>query len=427
MLKIISKIVLLTSIFMTMLPIYAQTLPLNNVSSDALWMTLSTILVLFMTIPGLLMFYGGLGRRQNVLFTSVQLLVVTASVSIVWLVGGYSLAFSSQSAFSGGLDRFFGQGVFEPHIFSLHPVVMEGHYFLFQMAFAIVAMALIVGATAERMRLSTTMAFSVGWTLAVYAPIAHWIWHPEGWLNAMGHLDWAGGAVIHMSAGISGLMAAKIIGSRTGFPIEPMPPHNLLLSGMGACFLWIGWLGFNTGTTLALDGDKMAQTLFITFCAGCAGALSWASLDYLRHQKISLLGLITGAIVGLVAITPAAGYVGLNAAFVIPVVAVTACVLALSFVKNVLHIDDSFDVFAIHGVGGLMGSLLTPVFAFSSRRIVFDHLIANMVGAVAVLFYAGAVTALLLWVLKPVTGWRVDVAQEKHGLDLTQLGETIEA
>lgn len=416
---------LLILLFATLGVAQAKDLTARELGADSVWMSISTVLILLMAIPGLMMLYAGMGRSKNALFTSLQILAVVAAATITWFVVGYSIAFSSFNPFFGGLGRLFGSGVFGQQSAPLDTAVFEGNYFLFQLAFAVLTSAIIVGATAERMRLSTTIAFAVSWLVLVYAPIAHWIWHPQGWLNALGHIDWAGGTVIHISAGITGLIAAKMIGPRLGYPAEPMPPHNLMMTSIGACFIWLGWFGFNTGNAFDLGSGRAMQISFITFCSASVGALSWLAFDYLLHKKMSLLGLVTGAIVGLVAITPAAGYVGLNAAFVLPLVAVLCSMISLSVIKNTLRIDDAFDVFAIHGVAGLVGTLLTPIFAFSTYSEVLRRLFANTLGATAILIYAALMTAVILWILKPITGWRVEPVEEKVGLDLTQLSETI--
>lgn len=396
-------------------------------SSDSLWMSLCAILVLLMTTPGLIMFYAGLVRRKNALFLATQVVACTAVVTLVWLAFGYTIAFTSGNALMGDMSRAFGQGLFNKDVFALAPTVPEAVYFLFQMSFAIIATALVIGATAERMRMSTTIAFSALWALLVYSPVAHWIWHPKGWLDAMGHLDWAGGAVVHITAGVSGLVAAIMLGARRGFPVEPMPPHNLMTTMLGACFLWIGWFGFNGGSALAIGTAATTQVLFITFLAGCMGALAWITFESIVYKKVSSLGIVTGAVVGLVSTTPAAGFVGLNAALVIPVLASILCLLTLRLVKKVFYIDDSLDVFAVHGVGGLVGTLLTPMFAHADAAKAINGTLVNALGAGAVILYSAIATAVILMVLKPITGWRVDDLSEEVGLDLSQIGETLES
>jgi ammonium transporter, Amt family len=388
---------------------------------------LCAILVLLMTTPGLIMFYAGLVRRKNALFTVTQVIATMAVVSVTWLVLGYTLAFTTGSPFLGDLSRAFGQNLFHKNVFAIAPTVPEAVYFLFQMSFAVIATALVIGATAERQRLSTTIGFAALWVIVVYAPVAHWIWHPLGWLDAMGHMDWAGGAVVHITAGVSGLVAAKMMGARQGFPTEPMPPHNLMITMLGACFLWLGWFGFNGGGALAIGTAATTQVIFVTFLAGCVGALTWIAFETIVYKKSSSLGLVTGAVVGLVAITPAAGYVGLNAALVIPAIASILCLMTLRMVKKVFGIDDSLDVFAVHGMGGLIGTLLTPLFAFQDTAKAFNGMLINAFGATVVGVYAAIATAIILLVLKPITGWRVDPVSEEVGLDLSQIGETLEA
>ncbi len=395
-------------------------------STDTLWMSICAILVFMMTVPGLIMFYAGLVRRKNALFTSAQIIAVTAVVTLAWLVIGYSLAFTAGNTVIGGITRVFGLGLFDGQSAGLEPTVPEAVYFLFQLSFAVITTALVVGATVERMRMSVTIAFSALWVVLVYAPVAHWVWFPSGWLATLGHIDWAGGTVVHLTAGASGLAAAMVLGARHGFPKEPTPPQNLMLSAMGACFLWIGWFGFNGGSALSSAAALTAQVLLITFLSGCMGALTWGLCEAFLKRKITSLGLITGTIVGLVSITPAAGYVGINAAFVMPVIAAVFSYLALQTVKSKLGIDDTLDVFAIHGMAGIVGSLLTPMFATDDVAKAISHTLANGIGVVAVMIFSGLMTLVILKTILLFAKWRVSADSEMIGLDLSQLGETLE-
>jgi ammonium transporter, Amt family len=425
--KLIKYVLLVSTCLFSHLALAQAAAPESVVAADALWMSLCAILVLLMTTPGLIMFYAGLVRRKNALFLATQVVACTAVVTLVWLALGYSIAFTTGNALLGDMSRAFGHELFNKNVFALAPTVPEAVYFLFQMSFAIIATALVIGATAERMKLSTTIGFSALWALLVYSPVAHWIWHPIGWLDAAGHMDWAGGAVVHITAGVSGLVAAIMLGARHGFPVEPMPPHNLMTTMLGACFLWIGWFGFNGGGALAIGTAATTQVLFVTFMAGCVGAISWITFESLVYNKSSSLGIVTGAVVGLVSITPAAGFVGLNAALVLPAVASVLCLLTLRTVKKVFHIDDSLDVFAVHGMGGLVGTLLTPMFAFEDATKAINGTLINAMGALSVIAYSAVATALILWILKPIMGWRVDELAEEVGLDLSQIGETLES
>lgn len=396
--------------------------------ADTAWLLVSTVLVLLMTVPGIMLFYSGMLRSKNALSIVAHTFAATAVVTLVWALMGYSLAFTDGTPWLGGTGRAFAEGLIGAKV-GAHPSapsVPESAFFLFQMAFAIIAFALIIGATVERMRLSATIFFAAFWTLAVYAPIAHWIWQPKGWLAAMGHMDFAGGTVVHIAAGASGLVAAIVVGPRRGFGKEPMVPHNLLVTVIGAGLLWAGWFGFNAGSAFEASTRAVGAVL-VTQVAACVGAFVWGICEFVRRGQMSVLGMATGAIAGLVAITPASGYVGIVGACAIGAASGVGCFLAVTSFKAVTRIDDTLDVFALHGVGGLIGTVLTPVFALKAIAPVTATVATNLLGAFAVMAYAGAATWVILMLVKLMTGLRVDAAAEKVGLDASQHGEMLAA
>ncbi|MBX3611257.1 MAG: ammonium transporter [Hydrogenophaga sp.] len=393
--------------------------------ADTAWMLVSTVLVFLMTMPGLMLFYSGMLRKRNALSIMAQTIASIGVVTVLWAALGYTLAFDVGNGWWGGLSKAWASGLVGPlsqaHV--LAPTVPESVFFLFQMGFAIVAFALVLGATAERMRIGVAMVFAAGWLLLVYAPVAHWVWHPTGWLASMGHMDFAGGTVVHIAAGASGLAAAVACGARRGFGKEPMAPHNLTLTVLGAGLLWAGWFGFNAGSAFEA-GTRAAGALLVTQVAAGAGALAWGFAEMLRRQQMSVLGMATGAIAGLIAITPASGFVGVSGGLAIGVLGSLACFGAVSYFKALTGIDDSLDVFALHGVGGLVGTVLTPVFALPSIAPVTATPLVNLVGALAVLVYAAAASYVLLKCIQFVVGLRVTAKQESVGLDLAQHGES---
>ncbi len=393
---------------------------------DTAWLLVSTVLVLLMTIPGLMLFYSGMVRTKNALSLIAHTFAAAAVVTIVWALVGYSLAFTVGNPWVGGLDRLFAANLIGASV-GAHPsapTVPESAFFLFQMAFAIITFALIIGATAERMRLSATIFFAGLWTVVVYAPVAHWIWEPGGWLNALGHMDFAGGTVVHIAAGSSGLVAAMVIGPRIGFGKEPMVPHNLLITVLGAGLLWAGWFGFNAGSAFEAS-SRAVGALLATQVAACMGALAWGFCEFVKRNQMSVLGMATGAIAGLIAVTPASGFVGIVGAVSIGLAAGVICFVAVTKFKTVTGIDDSLDVFALHGIGGLVGTVLTPVFALTEIAPVTATVWTNLMGAVAVFVYAGVATWVILMVIKPIAGLRVDATSEKIGLDVSQHGEML--
>jgi Amt family ammonium transporter len=409
------------------LPAAAQskaTVPFSG--ADMAWMLIATVLVLLMTMPGLILFYSGMLRAKNALSIAAHTVGASAVVTLVWAVAGYSIAFTPGTPLAGDLSRLFAAGLGSASVSAhpLAPTIPESLFFLVQMAFAVIAFALILGATAERMRLGAMAAFAALWTLLVYAPAAHWIWQPGGWLAARGHMDFAGGTVVHAVAGASGLAAAALLGKRQGFGREPMMPHNLLLTVMGAGLLWVGWFGFNAGSAFEA-GARAGGALLNTQVAACVGAVLWSLCDHLRRGQWSVLGMMTGAIAGLVAVTPASGFVGVSGALAIGAVAGVGCYVSVAYVKARIGIDDPLDVFALHGVGGLLGTALTPLFASSAVAPVTSSVLANTLGALAVMAYAGAMTWAILKLLAMAMPLRVSPSDETIGLDMAQHGEML--
>lgn len=390
------------------------------------WMLVATVLVLIMTIPGLMLFYSGMLRTKNALSVVAQIFVSAAVVTLVWAMIGYSIAFTPGNGWYGGLGRLFADGLIGPNVpaHPIAPTIPESAFFLFQLAFAVIAFAIITGATVERMRMGATVVFAALWTLLVYAPIAHWVWQPSGWLAAMGHMDFAGGTVVHVAAGASGLAAAWMVGPRKGFGTEPMIPHNLLLTVMGAGLLWAGWFGFNAGSAFEAS-SRAVGALLATQVAACVSAFVWGICEYVKRGQMSVLGMATGAIAGLIAVTPASGYVGILGALVIGAAASVLCFLAVTNFKALTGIDDTLDVFALHGLGGVVGTILVPLFALSTIAPVTATVWTNAVGALAVMAYAGGVTVVILALIKVTIGLRVDERAERLGLDITQHGEMI--
>ncbi len=397
--------------------------------ADTAWILTATALVLFMTVPGLSLFYGGLVRSKNVLSVLMQCFSITCLISILWLIAGYSLAFSdggSANAFIGGLGNVMMASIGEDTVVGTIP---ESAFALFQMTFAIITPALIIGGFAERMRFSAMLIFSAAWSLLVYAPVCHWVWG-GGWLSDLGIMDFAGGLVVHLTAGVGALVAAVMLGNRRGFPRQPMVPHNMPLTMMGAGMLWVGWFGFNGGSALAANGDA-AMAMLATHTSAAAGALTWMVAEWVRYGKPSALGAVTGMVAGLGTITPASGFVGPGGALIIGLCAGLICFLATNYIKRSLKIDDSLDVFPVHGVGGILGTLLTAVFASNALGVfsgqeelnIANQLGIQAVGIGAVLVYTAIVTAFILWVTNMLVGNRVEADEELEGLDLVSHNE----
>jgi Amt family ammonium transporter len=394
--------------------------------ADTAWMLISTVLVMLMTMPGIMLFYGGMLRSKNALSIVAHTVAGASVITVLWAMFGYSIAFTAGGPWFGDLSRMFAEGLIGAKV-GAHvsaPTLPEPVFFLFQLSFAIITFALVLGATAERMRLGVTIVFAALWSLLVYAPIAHWIWHPNGWLAKMGHMDFAGGTVVHIASGVTGLVAAVVLGPRRGFGKEPMVPHNLMLTVLGAGLLWAGWFGFNAGSAFEA-GPRAAGALLSTQVAACAGAMLWGFCEYIRRGQWSVLGMMTGAIAGLIAVTPASGYVGINGALCIGSLAGVVCFFAVVYFKSLTGIDDALDVFALHGIGGLVGTVLTPVFALTAIAPVTATVWTNTLGALAVMAYAGVATWVILKVLSLFMKLRVGAAQENVGLDISEHGEML--
>ena len=403
----------------------------NTVSAaDTAWMLTSTALVLLMTLPGIALFYAGMVRKKNVLNTMASVVAIAALVSLLWFAAGYSLAFTPGSAWLGGWERAgftgldFDLGGGKLAVSHIAPHIPESVYAMFQLTFAIITAALLVGAFVERMRFSAMLIFIGLWSLLVYAPVAHWVWEPGGWLAQMGALDFAGGSVVHVNAGVAGLVCAWFLGRRTGYGREPFEPYNLGLTMVGAGLLWVGWFGFNAGSAVAADG-RAGLAMAVTHLAAVAGALSWMLGEWVVRGRPSLLGLCSGLVAGLVAITPAAGFVTLRSAVVIGLVAGLACYWGATGLKRLLRVDDSLDVFGVHGIGGIVGSLLTGVLASKTVGGVQGSLLTQAIGVGAVMAYSLVMTALLLWLINFAMGLRVDPQSEQTGLDIAQHRERL--
>jgi Amt family ammonium transporter len=397
-------------------------------SGDNAWMLTSTALVLLMTIPGLALFYGGMVRKKNVLATMMQSFAITCLVTILWMVVGYSLAFTDGNAYLGGLSRFFLSGMGLDSVNALAGTIPESTYMTFQMTFAIITPALIAGAFADRMKFSAMLWFMGVWLLAVYAPIAHMVWGPGGWLGGDGVLDFAGGTVVHINAGIAGLVAALVMGKRLGYGKEAMPPHNLVLTLIGASLLWVGWFGFNAGSAGAAN-DRAGMAMAVTQIATAMAALSWMFTEWVFKGKPSVLGICSGAVAGLVAITPASGFVGPTGALVIGLAAGVVCFITAVYMKNWLGYDDSLDAFGVHAIGGIIGALLTGVFAVKAIGGTDGSMAQLMIqgkGVLVTIVYDAVVTFVILKVIDMVIGLRVSEEQEREGLDITLHGERVE-
>ena len=408
----------------------ADTTPPFN-SGDTAWMLSSTALVLLMTVPGLALFYAGMVRKKNVLATAAQSFAITALVSVLWMFIGYSLTFTSGNAFMGGLSRLFLNGMGLDSANGLAPTIPESVYMTFQMTFAIITPALIVGAFAERMKFSALLWFTGLWSLLVYAPIAHMVWGPGGWLAADGVLDYAGGTVVHINAGIAGLVAALVMGKRIGYRHDAMHPNNLMYTLIGASLLWVGWFGFNAGSAVAAS-DRAGMAMSTTQIATAVATLSWMFAEWLARGKPTVLGMTSGAVAGLVAITPASGFVGPMGALWIGLAAGVICFWAAVYLKNRLGYDDSLDAFGVHAIGGIIGALLTGVFAVKAIGGTAGMLEGNTgqlliqaTGVGVTIVYDAIVSFIILKVIDWTLGLRVIGEQEREGLDITQHGEQV--
>jgi Amt family ammonium transporter len=410
--------------------VFAPSVFADEVSAgDTAWMLTATALVLFMTIPGLSLFYAGMVRSKNVLSVLMQCFAITCLVTVIWVLWGYSIAFGAEGEYWGGLSRMFLAGI---SVDSVSGTIPESVFITFQMTFAIITPALIVGAFVDRMKFSALLVFVTIWVTFVYAPITHWVWGDGGWLGAKGILDFAGGTVVHINAGIAGLVTAIVLGKRKGFPKTAMPPHNLTLSVIGASMLWVGWFGFNAGSELAADGTA-GMAMLVTQVATACAALGWMVAEWIIHKKASVLGIITGAVAGLVAITPASGSVGPMGALAIGLAAGVICFFASTTLKRALGYDDSLDVFGVHCVGGIVGAILTGIFCSEalggSGFGVESGSMASQVGVQAmgvlvVLAYTTITTYVILKLIDVVMGLRVGEEDESMGLDLSLHNET---
>ena len=396
-------------------------------TGNTAWILTSTALVLFMTLPGLALFYGGLVKSKNILSVLMQCITVACLASIIWLAVGYSMAFADGSQWVGGLQKSFFSGVERN---SLSGDIPESVFFMFQMTFAIITPALMVGAYVERIKFSAVLLFSGLWLVIVYAPVTHWIWG-GGWLAEMGILDYAGGLVVHLTAGISALVLAAALGPRKGFPDQVDPPHSPALVMVGASMLWVGWFGFNGGSALAANEDA-GMAILVTHVSAASASLVWMFIDWLKFGKPTLVGLVTGTIAGLASITPASGFVGPLGALIIGGLAGIICYVLVSFVKNTLKVDDSLDVFAVHGAGGVLGTLLVSFLidsdiggaGYSEGMSASSQLNVQLIGIGFVFVWSIIASLVILVIVKALTGLRVEDSYEEEGLDISSHGET---
>ncbi|MDP2559682.1 ammonium transporter [Psychrobium sp. 1_MG-2023] len=426
------KLSIILSLFLSMCSFGAMAQEPELNGANTAWILTSTALVLMMTLPGLALFYGGLVRSKNVLSILMQCFSIAAISSVLWLVIGYSLAFAEGNAFIGGLDKVLLMGVERSDLAGDIP---EPLFMLFQMTFAVITPALIIGGFAERMKFSAVLLFCAMWLLFVYTPVTHWVWG-GGWLAQMGFYDFAGGAVVHITCGVAALVAAIVLGPRKGFPKTAMLPHNMTMTVTGAGLLWVGWFGFNGGSALAANGDA-AMAMLVTHISAAMGAMTWAAIEWRRFGKPSALGIVTGMVAGLGTITPASGFVGPGGALVLGLLGGFVCFNATVYIKQTLKIDDSLDVFPVHGVGGILGTLLVGVFSSTDLGVfsgygfgegnetMADQLLVQFIGVTATLVYTAVVSFILFKVVALFTkGLRVDEEQEVTGLDISQHEET---
>ena len=399
-------------------------------AANTAWMLTATVLVLFMTLPGLALFYAGLVRTKNVLSVLMQCFAITCVVTLAWVIVAYSIAFGDgggANAWWGGLSKSFLSGI---GVNTLKGSIPETVFAMFQLTFAIITPALVIGGYAERVRFSGMLLFTLLWLLLVYAPVAHWVWG-DGWLAKMGLMDFAGGTVVHLNAGVAALVAALVLGRRRGFPETPMPPHNLTITVAGAAMLWVGWFGFNAGSALAADGAA-GMAMLVTHIGAATGAFAWMLCEWTRYGKPSVLGIVTGMVAGLGTITPASGFVGPLGAIAIGAAAGVLCFLATSYMKRKLGVDDSLDVFPVHGVGGVLGTTLTGVFAatalggvgYPEGQTMGGQILVQLAGIVAIGLWSGVITYVLLKVSDAMVGMRVTPEEETEGLDQVLHNET---
>jgi Amt family ammonium transporter len=416
----------LLTVLMSVLPSIVMADELNG--ADTAWILTSTALVLFMTIPGLALFYAGLVRSKNVLSVLMQCFAITSMASILWFAYGYGLAFGdggSMNKWIGSIDWFMSSVSRD----SLSGTIPETVFVMFQMTFAIITPALIVGGFAERMKFSAMLWFSGIWLTVVYLPVCHWVWG-GGWLGDMGLLDFAGGTVVHINAGVAAIVAAMVLGNRKGFGTTAMPPHNLTMTVAGAAMLWVGWFGFNAGSALAANGDA-GMAMLVTHIGAAAGSLAWMFMEWVRHGKPSVLGIVTGMVAGLGTITPASGFVGPTGALIIGLTAGVVCYVATAFIKRTLKIDDSLDVFPVHGVGGVLGTLCAGLFVgtlggvgLAEGMTTGGQVWVQFIGVAATFGYCAVATWIILKIIDVVIGLRVTGDEETEGLDIVLHDET---
>jgi Amt family ammonium transporter len=413
-------------------------------TGDAAWMLVSTALVLMMTVPGVALFYAGMVRKKNVLATMMQSFSICALVSVLWMVAGYSLAFGEGNAWIGDFSRFFLGGLAEnwdkPFTLgsgdaAVATTIPESVFLMFQMTFAIITGALITGAVADRMKFSALLVFVGFWTLLVYSPIAHWVWHPNGWIFELGALDFAGGTVVHINAGVAGLVAAIVLGKRIGYGSENLSPYNLGFAVIGAALLWVGWFGFNAGSAFGSSGGRAGMAMLVTQIAAAAAVLSWLTAEWIGKGKPSVLGAISGAVAGLVAITPAAGFVLPGSALIIGLVAGVAGYWGATALKHALKYDDSLDAFGVHGICGIVGALLVGFLAYGPLSATtalpegssggMEQFIKQVIAVAATMAYTAVATWILLKITDVIVGLRVTEEEEREGLDVALHGERI--
>ena len=441
----------LTAALLIAAPAFAEDAPPKIDTGDTAWMLTSTALVLMMTIPGLALFYAGMVRKKNLLATMMQSFTICAIVTLVWVVAGYSLAFTNGNPYIGDFSRVMLNGiaqymvkgvetrafVLDPGIKDVAPLattIPESVYMMYQMTFAIITPALIAGAFADRMKFSAMCLFMALWSLLVYSPVAHWVWAPSGWAAQKGILDFAGGTVVHINAGVAGLVCALVLGKRMDYGKSNMAPHNLVYAVIGASLLWVGWFGFNAGSAMGANG-RAGMAMTVTQIATATAALGWMFAEWIAKGKPSVLGAVSGAVAGLVAITPASGFVLPGASIIIGLAAGVICFWAATSLKHMLGYDDSLDAFGVHGIGGIVGALLTGVFAYgplSATDASPDGTVGGMTqfllqcqGVAATIVYSGAMTFVLLMVVKAILGLRVNEEEEREGLDIVLHGEQV--
>ena len=403
-------------------------------SGDTAWMLTSTALVLMMTVPGLALFYGGMVRKMNVLATVMQSFAITCLVTVIWMIVGYTLAFTDGNSIIGGMSRFFLSGMDINAVNGLAGTIPESVFMCFQMTFAIITPALIAGSFADRMKFSAMCLFMTLWSILVYSPIAHIMWQPTGYMFKAGILDFAGGTVVHINAGVAGLMCALVLGKRKGYGVEMFAPHNLVLSMIGASLLWVGWFGFNAGSAVT-SGSRAGMAMTVTQIATAAAGLAWMFTEWMTKKKPSVLGIISGAVAGLVAITPASGFVNPTGALIIGIAAGVVCFFSATALKHVLGYDDALDAFGVHCVGGILGAILTGVFA--DKAVGGDAAVGllqgnagqvwtQVEGVLVTLVWSGVGSAIILKVVDMIVGLRVSEDVERDGLDLGLHGETVQ-